>query len=153
MLPVSGALQLKTSGAHRMRPICSHRCAYSQLVSPPPNCGKVKASLPCNTFCTSLCACGAHVSFGMHAFESGGTQSRLHVYSVYSNIYIYMYVSVLELRVSIHAHWRRMQEPGCTYEPLARGPILLAERDSTGLEPSPWPSAPPSREVRSSVQH
>ena len=34
MLPVSGALQLKTSGAIGERPMISHRGAYSRLVSP-----------------------------------------------------------------------------------------------------------------------
>src|SRR5690606_2448472 len=37
MLPVSGALQLNTSGATRERPMISHRCAYSKLVRPAPN--------------------------------------------------------------------------------------------------------------------
>ena len=34
MLPVSGAPQLKISGAISERPIISQRCAYSTLVSP-----------------------------------------------------------------------------------------------------------------------
>src|SRR3974390_2753003 len=34
MLPVSGAEQLKTSGANRLRPIISQSGAYSTLVSP-----------------------------------------------------------------------------------------------------------------------
>jgi hypothetical protein len=36
MLPVSGALQLKTSGAMGERPITSHSGAYSRLLSPGP---------------------------------------------------------------------------------------------------------------------
>src|SRR6185295_6607284 len=36
MLPVSGAEQLKTSGAHSTRPMISHSGAYSRLVSVPP---------------------------------------------------------------------------------------------------------------------
>jgi hypothetical protein len=35
MLPVSGALQLKTSGDHSTRPMISAWGAYSRLVSPP----------------------------------------------------------------------------------------------------------------------
>ena len=35
MLPVSGAEQLNTSGASRLRPMISHRGAYSRLVRPP----------------------------------------------------------------------------------------------------------------------
>ena len=33
MLPVSGALQLNTSDAHTLRPICSLKKAYSRLLS------------------------------------------------------------------------------------------------------------------------
>lgn len=33
MLPVSGALQLNASAAQGMRPMTSHRCAYSRLLS------------------------------------------------------------------------------------------------------------------------
>lgn len=36
MFPVSGAWQLKTSGAHMLRPMTSHIWAYSQLLSPAP---------------------------------------------------------------------------------------------------------------------
>ena len=36
MLPVSGALQLKTSGAMGLRPMTSHKGAYSRLVRPAP---------------------------------------------------------------------------------------------------------------------
>src|SRR6185503_13179902 len=36
MLPVSGAEQLNTSGAHARRPMTSHSGAYSRLVSVPP---------------------------------------------------------------------------------------------------------------------
>ena len=36
MLPVSGAAQLKTAGATRLRPISSQRMPYSQFVSPAP---------------------------------------------------------------------------------------------------------------------
>jgi hypothetical protein len=36
MFPVSGALQLKTSGPMRLCPICSARGAYSRFVSPAP---------------------------------------------------------------------------------------------------------------------
>ena len=36
MLPTSGALQLKISGAASERPSVSHRCAYSKLVRPCP---------------------------------------------------------------------------------------------------------------------
>src|SRR5690348_11131354 len=36
MLPVSGAEQLKTSGAHSTRPMISQSGAYSRLVSVPP---------------------------------------------------------------------------------------------------------------------
>src|SRR5258706_7166629 len=36
MLPVSGAEQLKTSGAHALRPMISHNGAYSRLDSDPP---------------------------------------------------------------------------------------------------------------------
>ena len=35
MLPVSGALQLNTSGARCERPMISHKGAYSRLVRPP----------------------------------------------------------------------------------------------------------------------
>ena len=35
--PVSGALQLKTSGAKKDRPITSHSGAYSALLSPAPS--------------------------------------------------------------------------------------------------------------------
>ena len=34
MLPVSGALQLNTSEAHTLRPICSLKKAYSRLLRP-----------------------------------------------------------------------------------------------------------------------
>ena len=37
MLPVSGAEQLKTSGAHSTRPMSSHSGAYSRLLSPAPS--------------------------------------------------------------------------------------------------------------------
>ena len=37
MLPVSGAEQLKTSGAHSTRPMISHSGAYSRLLSPAPS--------------------------------------------------------------------------------------------------------------------
>jgi len=37
MFPVSGAEQLKTSGAHKTRPMISHRGAYSRLVRPAPS--------------------------------------------------------------------------------------------------------------------
>ena len=37
MFPVSGAEQLKTSGAHQTRPMTSHRPAYSRFESPGPN--------------------------------------------------------------------------------------------------------------------
>ena len=37
MLPVSGALQLNTSGAQYTRPMISHSGAYSRFVSSPPN--------------------------------------------------------------------------------------------------------------------
>ncbi len=37
MFPVSGALQLKTSGAMRLRPMISQSGAYSRLESPAPN--------------------------------------------------------------------------------------------------------------------
>jgi hypothetical protein len=36
MLPTSGALQLKISGAASERPSVSHRCAYSKLFKPWP---------------------------------------------------------------------------------------------------------------------
>ena len=36
MLPVSGALQLKTSGARKLRPMISHSGAYSRLLRPAP---------------------------------------------------------------------------------------------------------------------
>ena len=36
MLPVSGALQLKSSGAMGLRPMTSHRGAYSRFVRPAP---------------------------------------------------------------------------------------------------------------------
>src|SRR5882724_3860876 len=36
MLPVSGAEQLNTSGAHALRPMISHSGAYSRLVRDPP---------------------------------------------------------------------------------------------------------------------
>src|SRR5690625_1043200 len=36
MLPVSGAAQLKTSGAIGERPMISQKCAYSRLLSPAP---------------------------------------------------------------------------------------------------------------------
>src|SRR5207247_596408 len=39
MLPVSGAEQLKTSGARGERPMISHRGAYSRFVSPAPYSG------------------------------------------------------------------------------------------------------------------
>ena len=38
MLPVSGALQLKTSGAQGTRPISSASGAYSMFFSPAPRC-------------------------------------------------------------------------------------------------------------------
>jgi len=37
MLPVSGALQLKTSGAMKLRPICSASGAYSSTLRPAPS--------------------------------------------------------------------------------------------------------------------
>jgi hypothetical protein len=37
MFPVSGALQLKTSGASRLRPISSAMGAYSSVVRPAPS--------------------------------------------------------------------------------------------------------------------
>ena len=48
MLPVSGALQLKTSGAMKERPIVSQSGAYSLLVRPAPNslCGNQRFHRP-----------------------------------------------------------------------------------------------------------
>ena len=39
MFPVSGAEQLRLSGAMRLRPLISARGAYSSVVSPAPQCG------------------------------------------------------------------------------------------------------------------
>ena len=50
-LPVSGALQLKTSGASGERPICSASGAYSTLDSPAPPCsvsGRKRFQRPCS---------------------------------------------------------------------------------------------------------
>ncbi len=49
MLPVSGAEQLNTSGAHGTRPMISHSGAYSVLLRPAPysESGKKRFHSPC----------------------------------------------------------------------------------------------------------
>ena len=50
LAPVSGAEQLKTSGAINDLPVCSAMCAYSALVSPTPNSRSGSVSTGMNMF-------------------------------------------------------------------------------------------------------
>src|SRR5690606_40264780 len=69
IFPVSGALQLNTSGAISERPIISHKGAYSKLVSPAPYSlsGKNRFQSPCS------------FAFSFNSSIMGGT--ALHLFS------------------------------------------------------------------------
>jgi hypothetical protein len=62
MLPVSGALQLKTSGPMNERPISSHSGAYSRLLRPAPKWldGRNRFHKPC----ARALACSSSITGG-----------------------------------------------------------------------------------------